>query len=76
MNLANEIVQNGTDVILDQYDLAAGHELNYFMEKAMTADKVVVILTPNYKLKAEKREGGVGAEYSLITQELYETKPT
>lgn len=28
-------------------------------------------MTPNYKLKADKRQGGVGYEYSLITQEYY-----
>jgi hypothetical protein len=56
-NLADEIIKNGTDVILDQYDLLHGQDITFFMEKAMTADKIVVILTPNYKLKAEKREG-------------------
>jgi hypothetical protein len=75
LNLANGLVTNGVDVLLDQYDLSAGHEMTYFMEKAMTADKVVVILTPNYKLKADKREGGVGYEYSLLTKEFYDKEP-
>jgi len=75
LNLADSLVTNGIDVLLDQYDLSAGHEMTYFMEKAMTADKVVVILTPNYKLKADKREGGVGYEYSLLTKEFYDKEP-
>lgn len=74
-NLADGIIDNGIDVILDQYDLSVGSDLFFFMQKAMTADKVVLILTPNYKLKADKREGGVGAESSLITQALYEGIP-
>jgi hypothetical protein len=75
LNLANGLVTNGIDVLLDQYDLSAGNEMTYFMEKAMTADKVIIILTPNYRLKADKREGGVGYEYSLLTKEFYEKTP-
>jgi len=73
--LADEIIKNGIDVILDQYDLKVGNDSIYFMEKALLANKVILILTPNYKIKADKREGGVGAEYSLITQALYEGVP-
>ena len=74
--LANELITQGLlEVILDQYDLKIGNDPIYFMEKAMLADKVVMILTPNYKLKADKREGGVGAEYSLISQALYDGVP-
>lgn len=45
------------------------------MEKAMSADKVLVILTPNYKLKADKRQGGVGYEYSMVTKDFYDNEP-
>src|SRR5258707_2448666 len=75
LNLANSLVTNGVDVLLDQYDLSAGKEMTFFMEKAITADKVLVILSPNYKLKADKREGGVGYEYSLLTKEYYDKEP-
>ncbi len=75
LNLANNLVKNGIDVILDQYDLSAGQEMTYFMEKAMTSDKIVMIMTPNYKLKADKRSGGVGFEYSLITKDYYDKEP-
>ncbi len=69
LNFANDLVKGGVDVMLDQYDLSAGKELTHFMEKSVGADKIIMIMTPNYKLKADKREGGVGFEYSLITQE-------
>jgi hypothetical protein len=75
LNLANLLVQNGVDVILDQYDLSAGNEMTYFMEKAMTADKILLILTPGYKTKADNRLGGVGYEYSMVTIEYYEKEP-
>lgn len=72
LNLANKLVENGIDVYLDKYDLSAGKDANHFMEKASIADKIIMILTPNYKKKADKREGGVGYEYSIISQEIYE----
>jgi hypothetical protein len=75
LNLANTLVTNGVDVILDQYELSAGKEMTFFMEKSLTADKILIILTPKYKAKADKREGGVGYEYSLFTQEYYDKQP-
>ncbi|WP_397298731.1 toll/interleukin-1 receptor domain-containing protein [Nonlabens ulvanivorans] len=66
------IEKGGCDVTLDQYDLVLGGNTMFFMEKAVNnADKVLLILTPNYKLKADKRQGGVGAEYSMISNGLY-----
>jgi hypothetical protein len=75
LKLADELVKNGVDVYFDQYDLSLGMEMTHFMEKAVTADKILAILSPNYKLKADNREGGVGYEYSLITQEYYNGEP-
>ncbi len=73
LKLANDLVsQYGVDVILDQYELSAGRDLVHFMESSIEkASKVVVILTPNYKIKAEERKGGVGAEYSMISQGIF-----
>ena len=64
----------GLNVILDQFELSAGKDLTYFMESSIEkADKVLVILTPNYKNKAEERKSGVGYETSMITQEIFES---
>lgn len=60
-------------MLLDQYELSAGKDLAYFMESSIEkSTKVLLILTPNYRLKAENRSGGVGFEYSMISQELFE----
>lgn len=75
LNLGNQLVKNGVDVFLDQFDLSLGMEMTHFMEKAVTADKILAILTPNYRLKADNRKGGVGYEYSLITKEYYNSEP-
>lgn len=73
--LADRLVRYGLDVILDQYELEAGKDINYFMETAMLADRIILIMTPNYKLKADKRTGGVGYEYSMISKQLYDAAP-
>jgi KaiC/GvpD/RAD55 family RecA-like ATPase len=75
LNLADLLTKNGLYVLLDQYDLKAGKNMNLFMENAIReSSKVLIILTPNYKLKAEKRKGGVGYEYSICTQNLFENQ--
>lgn len=73
LDLAKDLMTKfGIDVILDQFELSAGKELTHFMETAITqAEKVLVVLTPNYKTKAENRENGVGFETSIITQEIF-----
>lgn len=65
------MTNNDVDVILDQWSLGPGQDKNLFMEKAISeSERVICIFTPNYKKKAEKLEGGVGVEYSIIRAEL------
>jgi hypothetical protein len=72
LNLANRLVGDGVKVLLDRYDLSAGKSITHFVEKSFAeAHKVVVIFTPNYKLKADGRSGGVGYEYSIMNAALY-----
>lgn len=48
-----------------------GIELNQFMEQTIKdSDKVLIIATPEYKRRADKRIYGVGYETSLITNDL------
>lgn len=54
-----------------------GTELNLFMERMVSeSDRVLIILTPTYKLKADKRENGVGYESVLISDELFKDQNT
>ncbi len=75
LKLATDLMETfGINVILDQFELSAGKDLTHFMESSIeSAHKVLVILTPNYKQKAENRKSGVGYETSMITQELFES---
>ena len=75
--LADRLCNNGVDVQLDRYNLKAGKDMTFFMEKSVQeADHVLLIMTPNYKLKAEQRKGGVGYEISMITSEIYANQKT
>jgi hypothetical protein len=71
---ANRLISKGVEVILDVYDNKPGHELNSFMEQAVT-DKtvthVLVITDKIYADKADARTGGVGTETQLISSEVY-----
>lgn len=69
--LADFLIQNGIIVYLDQYDINPGQSFTYFMESSITnSDKVIVILTPNYKDKSLERKGGVGYEQQIISGEI------
>jgi hypothetical protein len=78
LNLADRLSRyNSIHVYFDRYDLHAGKNMVYFMENSVNkSDKVLLILTPNYKLKAENAKGGVGAEYSMITAKILENQLT
>lgn len=72
LNLSKKLFDNGVQVILDKYELVPGSNMIHFMETAIqNSDKVLIIFTKNYKTKAEKREGGVGFEYSILTVDIY-----
>lgn len=69
--LADQLISDGIDVTLDQYDVSLGDRLPKFMEEAITkSDYVMIICTPSYKEKADKRESGVGYEGHIISEEL------
>lgn len=70
LNLAERLVSDGIDVFFDRFDLQIGSNNNYFMERIIEADKVLVIMTEKYKIKADTRTGGVGYEYQIVSSEI------
>lgn len=59
------------DVAIDVHQ-SLGIDINQFMENMVSnSDRVLLILTPIYKHKADARENGVGYESVLISEELY-----
>lgn len=77
LNLADRLCSDGIDVILDRYYLKPGKNLPHFVENSISrAERIIIVFTPNYKLKADKRAGGVGYEYSIMNAELYNNQST
>lgn len=70
--LASRLRQEGIDVMLDQWHLAPGDPLPEFMERAVREnDFVILVCTPNFRVKADERKGGVGYEGNIMTGELF-----
>ncbi|MBR8701632.1 hypothetical protein IX317_001523 [Fusobacterium sp. DD29] len=68
---ATELIKNGINVRIDQYDVDFGDSLPQFMETEITnADYVLIICTENYKTKADLRKNGVGYEGDIISGEI------
>lgn len=76
LKLASDLIKNGIIVLIDEWDLENyNNDLHVFMETGIKdSDKAVMICTPNYADKANKREGGVGVENTIITGEFYDKK--
>ncbi len=74
--LAVRLRVDGVELILDQFELWPGDQLPEFMEKSVrTSDAVLIVCTPSFKEKSDKRAGGVGYEGSVITAEVLSGAP-
>lgn len=65
----------GIEVVYDLWDLKPGQDKYAYMERMVrdpSISKVVIIADRRYKEKADSREGGVGTESVIISQEVYE----
>ncbi|WP_434047589.1 MULTISPECIES: toll/interleukin-1 receptor domain-containing protein [Sorangium] len=74
IELAEKLVSDGIDVILDVWEVKEGHDLISFMEKMVTdasVQKVLLICDRVYAQKANDRKGGVGTESQIISPEVY-----
>lgn len=74
INLAERLVSDGVDVIIDKWNLKEGHDKFDFMEtmvKSVDIQKVLIILDKKYSEKAEQRTGGVGTEAQIISPKIY-----
>ena len=70
--LATNLRDNGVETILDQWHAVPGDQLPEFMERQIREnDYVLIICTPNYRLKSDGRKGGVGYEGDIMTAEVH-----
>lgn len=69
---AARLREDGVETILDQWHVSPGDQLPAFMETAIREnDFVLIVCTPKYKLKADKRAGAVGYEGDIIQSEIF-----
>jgi DNA-binding CsgD family transcriptional regulator len=68
---SSDLVLNGVNVTLDQWDLKPGQDIVSFMHKGIArADRVILICSDNYVQKADNGSGGVGYEKLIVSAEL------
>jgi len=72
VSLADLIDLKGGHAIVDRNNLPyGGHIKSFMLSSIMNSDIVLIILTPNYKKKADAFEGGAGYEYNIINDDLF-----
>lgn len=74
IELAERLLANGIDVVLDVYDLKEGQDKYAFMEQSVndpSIDRLLIICDKAYTEKANSRSGGVGDETVIISPEIY-----
>ena len=72
LQLATDLRSDGVETILDQWHAVPGDQLPAFMEREIREnDYVIIVCTPNYKLKSDGRKGGVGYEGDIMTAEVH-----
>lgn len=69
--LATDLRGLGVDVTLDEWDMAPGQDIAAFMEQSVTsADRVILVCTSEYVIRANTGAGGVGYEKLIVSAEL------
>lgn len=64
----------GIEVLIDKWSMDAGNDTYDFMERCVkdsSVNYVIMLLDKNYAEKADNRQGGVGTETQIISQEVY-----
>ncbi len=76
VGLGERLMNDGIRVILDQWDLQDGQDLNSFMEQMVNdpeIQRVSIVSDATYAAKADGRKGGVGTETQIISKEVYDS---
>ncbi len=75
LGLATRLRTDGVDVTLDQWHLQPGDQLPAFMEGAVREnDYVLIVCTPLYADRSNRRIGGVGYEGDIMTGDVFTTR--
>lgn len=73
-DFVNRLRKDGIETVFDQANLRPGQSTIHFMETSVhdpSITSVLMLLTPEYKRKADDKTGGVGTETQIISAEVY-----
>ncbi len=76
LELAQRLMSDGVEIVLDKWDLQPGQDKYIFMETSVSdpkIDKVLLICDKAYQEKANQRKGGVGNETLIISSKIYQS---
>ena len=77
LKLATDLRNTGIDATIDQWDLVPGQDVAAFMQRGITTtDRVLMICSEAYVVKADGGHGGVGYERLIVTAEVVEAIET
>lgn len=74
IDLADRLLENGIEVVIDVYDLKDGMDKYAFMQRIAndaSIEKVLLLCDRAYKEKADSFKGGVGDEAMIVSPEIY-----
>jgi hypothetical protein len=74
LEIAERLVNDSVDIILDKWDLKEGQDKYVFMEQAVNnpeITRVLIFCDKTYAQKANDRIGGAGDETVIISPEIY-----
>lgn len=72
IDILKQIMEDNVNIVYDAAALQPGDNLDKFMNKVLDVDVIILILTPSYKEKVDKRLGGVYNEFTKITNRYWE----
>ena len=73
---AGDLRNNGINAQIDKYQPHGKDLVRFMLDSIRTAQKVLCILTPKYKEKAESGKGGAAYEGTIISHEIYNDQDT
>ena len=72
IKLSTSLQENGVKTYIDQWDVHPGADLIQYMEESIReSNYVILVCTPSFANKANKGQGGVGYEKSIVTGEIF-----
>jgi len=75
MQLADHLLRNGIDIVVDKRDLAPGEEITEFIERGISeSDILLLVCSENYTEKANSRLGGVGMETVISSAQFLQAR--